>query len=276
MKKIMFAMAAAAGLMAFGDGIESVNTVGYATKAYSANNTFTVGQFCPMDGQLASMTLADFTPDENFEAGTDYALFFDSNLLNPLYLTYFSQAIIDENKDPEDDENPFNTMTAGWYDMDDETYARNYNDTVVAYGTGFIVFSASGGSGITTAGEVLSEDYTAAFEAGNWFVGNPTPVNRTLGEVVGDEDFQAGSDYALFFDSNLLNPLYLTYFSQDVIDENKDPEDDENPFNTMTAGWYDMDDETYSTNYNDRAVNAGEGFIFFSASGSGLIWKKAL
>ena len=40
MKKLMFAAAVAAGLVAFGDGIESANTVGYNTGTSGADNNF--------------------------------------------------------------------------------------------------------------------------------------------------------------------------------------------------------------------------------------------
>ena len=40
MKKLMFVAAVAAGLVAFGDGIESANTVGYNTATSGADNNF--------------------------------------------------------------------------------------------------------------------------------------------------------------------------------------------------------------------------------------------
>ncbi len=51
MKKLMFAAAVAAGLVAFGDGIESANTVGYNTKALTAGKFAILGiQFEGTDG----------------------------------------------------------------------------------------------------------------------------------------------------------------------------------------------------------------------------------
>lgn len=43
MKKLMFAAAVAAGLAAFGDGIESANSVGYTTKTVAADTFYLIG-----------------------------------------------------------------------------------------------------------------------------------------------------------------------------------------------------------------------------------------
>ena len=45
MKKLMFAAAVAAGLVAFGDGIESANTVGYQNKDARAKNVVLISTF---------------------------------------------------------------------------------------------------------------------------------------------------------------------------------------------------------------------------------------
>ena len=45
MKKLMFTAAVAAGLVAFGDGIESVNSVGYTTATSGADNNFVTVPF---------------------------------------------------------------------------------------------------------------------------------------------------------------------------------------------------------------------------------------
>ena len=60
MKKLMFAAAVAAGLVAFGEGIESANTVGYTTKTLSANSWFIANaQFETTGSTAATTTLND-------------------------------------------------------------------------------------------------------------------------------------------------------------------------------------------------------------------------
>ena len=52
MKKLMFAAAVAAGLVAFGDGIESANTVGYGQSDLRSGATMVTPQFAPMTGNV--------------------------------------------------------------------------------------------------------------------------------------------------------------------------------------------------------------------------------
>ncbi len=60
MKKVMFGLAAAAAIAAFGDGLESANTVGYATKTLSANSWFIANaQFEATGSTGATTTLND-------------------------------------------------------------------------------------------------------------------------------------------------------------------------------------------------------------------------
>ena len=65
MKKLMFAAAVAAGLVAIGDGIESANTVGYQTTTVKANDMTMIGiQFTDTgstDGISINGIKGDFT-----------------------------------------------------------------------------------------------------------------------------------------------------------------------------------------------------------------------
>ena len=60
MKKVMFAAAVAAGLAAFGDGIESANTVGYQQIELTSKNTIVGINFLGTDGN--AMSLNDAVP----------------------------------------------------------------------------------------------------------------------------------------------------------------------------------------------------------------------
>ena len=60
MKKLMFAAAVAAGLVAFGDGIESANTVGYENTAMRAGSSLYTPMFAEVG--VAQMNIQDLIP----------------------------------------------------------------------------------------------------------------------------------------------------------------------------------------------------------------------
>ena len=60
MKKLMFAAAVAAGLVAFGDGIESANTVGYSSVDVAANTWYMAGVQFTDTATGTSISLQDF------------------------------------------------------------------------------------------------------------------------------------------------------------------------------------------------------------------------
>ena len=67
MKKLMFAAAVAAGLVAFGDGIESANTVGYSSTAVAANTWYMAGVQFTDTATGTGISLQDFVKGD-FEA----------------------------------------------------------------------------------------------------------------------------------------------------------------------------------------------------------------
>lgn len=69
MKKLMFAAAVAAGLAAFGDGLESANTVGYSSTAVAANTWYMAGVQFTDTATGTGISLQDFVKGD-FEAKT--------------------------------------------------------------------------------------------------------------------------------------------------------------------------------------------------------------
>ena len=67
MKKLMFAAAVAAGLAAFGEGIESANTVGYSTTAVAADTWYMAGVQFTDTATGTGISLNDFMKGD-FEA----------------------------------------------------------------------------------------------------------------------------------------------------------------------------------------------------------------
>jgi len=143
MKKLMFAMAAAAGLMAFGDGIESVNTVGY--------NTLNTGDASQMlgstfknanngtDGVKLSELIGEFAAYDEIQVS-----YMDED--GYIQFTVYQYLDTDEGVDAD-----------GWYDGAWESAAN----VVLPRGSAVWFVSASGtGKSVTTSGEVVSTSTT--------------------------------------------------------------------------------------------------------------------
>ena len=79
MKKLMFAAAVAAGLVAFGEGIESANTVGYNTLDWMAKSTYYMmgAQFETAAGASLKLSEIDFG---DLSAAPLFEEFFDEDM----------------------------------------------------------------------------------------------------------------------------------------------------------------------------------------------------
>ena len=72
MKKLMFTAAVAAGLAAFGTGIESANTVGYQEKELTfGGNAFVIQTFLPMDKTVSTTKLGDISVTDEWDPTGD-------------------------------------------------------------------------------------------------------------------------------------------------------------------------------------------------------------
>jgi coproporphyrinogen III oxidase len=182
MKKLMFTVAVAAGLAAFGTGIESANTVGYTTKAIAQNDyALTAVQFETVDQQnnitnLISTSDAGTTAwngDDNVPGWYNSAM----TLMVPNgeggYSFYYYAA------DGWDDANE--TEYPGWCDE------YGYIQANVTLTTGLGVWfkgSASGNESITMSGQVLDEATTAtSVGSGYTIIANPYPVASDIQTV---------------------------------------------------------------------------------------------
>ena len=171
MKKVMFVAAVAAGLVAFGEGIESHNTVGYATQSAGSNAYPTLGAMFVTPG-TTSFKLSNITA-KNASYREDVIQYLDPALAkidpNKVYTWY------------EDDEAPEDN---GWYFYapgtdNDEEYA---GDEEFPAGTAFLGnFNPANGVELVYAGEVMMGDITIDTKdaSGNYlpymYIVNPLP-----------------------------------------------------------------------------------------------------
>ena len=171
MKKLMFAAAVAAGLAAFGEGIESANTVGYSTTAVAANTWYMAGVQFTDTATGTGISLQDFVKGD-FEAKSfwdneaDIApliQIFGSSGYTPYY--YFSDAA-----DGADE------VTA-WANGDGDAVNLTLNP-----GQALWFKNPTAACNVTFAGQVLTAGTKdIACTAGSWnMIANPYPTALEL------------------------------------------------------------------------------------------------
>jgi hypothetical protein len=241
MKKLMFAAAVAAGLVAFGEGIESANTVGYTTKDVAQDAyVLTAVQFETTDQQNKLSTLVK-TSDAGTTAwdGDDNVPGWYNNAMTLMVpkatggydYYYYAADGYDEANDAE---------YAGWCDM------YGYIQPNVTLTTGLGVWfkgTASGNETITMSGQVLSDDTTTtSVGSGYTIIANPYPIAADLQDVAttasaatawdGDDNVPGWYDNApTIMIPKTTGGYDYYYYAQDGYDEANDSE---------YAGWCDM------------------------------------
>ena len=172
MKKLMFAAAVAAGLVAFGDGIESANTVGYSSIAVTANTWYMAGVQFTDTATGASISLNDFVKGD-FEAKA----FWDDELaIAPIIQIYsatggYTPYFYFSDAADGDDE-----VTA-WANADGDTV-----DITLAPGQALWFKNPTAACNVTFAGQVLaSGTKDISCTAGVWnMIANPYPTELAL------------------------------------------------------------------------------------------------
>ncbi len=168
MKKLMFTAAVAAGLIAFGDGLESQNTVGYSTKTLSANSWFIANaQFEVAGSTTASTTLNDLlatsaTPGEYNTMEANAPQLQVLNSVGGYDAYYYITDAYDAGG---------NTVE-GWSDSNGDLAALD-----LGIGIGFW-YKAVSAATLTFAGQVNNSDTFTTSVAADQFkiIGNPFPI----------------------------------------------------------------------------------------------------
>ncbi len=201
MKKLMFAAAVAAGLAAFGDGIESANTVGYNTLDWMAKSTYYMmgAQFETAAGASLKLSEIDFG---DLSAAPLFEEFFDedmnivgtapqvqvANANSEGFIPYYFL------KDGSE------TYGPGWVDG-----AGNPADPTIVAGLGFWFFNPSSNSPVvTTAGGVVGDaSVEKTFDNTYRVLVNPYPVAVKLSEIDFDGITAASPLFENFFDEDM-------------------------------------------------------------------------
>ena len=269
MKKLMFVAAVAAGLVAFGDGIESANTVGYQAKDLTfGDNDFVVQTFLPMGKTATTTKLGDISVTEDWDAlNGDYIATLTSAGANSAEYTYLIAAYA----------TVLGGTGAGWYlaeEVNDGDVSTSgcQDDVVLPYAEGFLAFNNSGAK-LQFAGEVVAGDTELATTYGdNAFSGNASPVDITLADLTVSDDWDAlNGDYIATLASDGSNSAEYTYLIAAYAQA----------LGGDVAGWYvaeEVNDGDVSTSgcQNDVVISAGQALLIFQNSGATITLPSAL
>ena len=232
MKKLMFAAAVAAGLVAFGDGIESANTVGYLDKDVSQglSNQMPTFEIVGAEGtDISKLKVMD--EDGNPLSGEITIQFYNEFGRLVENYTWWKGADVDEGMDD------------GWFDDDmEEPKSR-----ALAFGEGFKISTTYEGATIQFAGEVNAAEVAIPIPVGLSSLGNvrPTDLNlSTLLPVDENGDSVSGEITVQFYNEFGRLVENYTWWKGADVDEG------------MADGWFDDDMEEPKT----RALVGGEGF----------------
>ncbi len=168
MKKLMFTAAVAAGLVAFGDGIESANTVGYGQNALRFGYSLVTAQF-------TGIGAVNLPLDMLSAAGTDA-----SDNVTIATVDEYGTAV---------DTYAWND----WLDVDNPCWVDGsftpISGVTVTPGMAFWTSGSESDQIIRSAGEVGMQDVVVALRFGYTLVGNPFPVSIDLQDIIagGDE-----------------------------------------------------------------------------------------
>lgn len=244
MKKVMFAAAVAAGLVAFGDGIESSNTVGYQNREIGSFN-LTLDTFINAAGGTG--VLGDIKPNAAFiaAAGT-LQTFTAAGKAGPVYL-YINDPELMEIFEAEE----------GWYITTDDEMTACKNAEPLPFTMGFVSKSSGAGSALTYAGEVKGT--TTEIPVGSFtLTGNCSPKDLTLGDFTPNAAFiAAAGTVQTFTASGKAGPVYLYINDPELMEIFEAPE-----------GWYITTDDEMTDCKNAVSLSAGDAFVA-KASGSG-------
>ena len=245
MKKVMFAAAVAAGLVAIGDGIESSNTVGYQNRGIGAFN-LTLNTFINANGGTG--VLGDFKPNAAFISKGTLQTFTSDGQAGPLYI-YVNDPEVLEIFEAEE----------GWYLFSDEELTDCKNSQVIPFATGFLAKSTAAGSTLTYAGEV-KDSATEIPIGGFTLTGNCSPKDLTLGDFEPNAAFISKGTLQTFTSDGQAGPLYIYVNDPEVLEIFEAEE-----------GWYLFSDEELTDCKNSVPVYAGDAFLAKStAAGSTL------
>jgi hypothetical protein len=236
MKKLMFAAAVAAGLVAIGDGLESSNTVGYQGKDVAVNLSNQMPTFEAVGSE--GTDIANLQPlDEDGEplSGEITIQFYNAFGFLAENYTWWKGEDVDEGMDD------------GWFDDDMEEPKTR----ALAFGEGFKIYTTYEGGKLMYAGEGKTAEVAIPIPVNLSSLGNVRPIDIDLSDLVPvDEngDPVSGEITVQFYNEFGFLAENYTWWKGEDVDEG------------MDDGWFDDDMEEPKT----RALVAGEGFCVYT------------
>ena len=230
MKKVMFGLAAAAAIAAF--GIESANTVGYATFSLTGGKQDIAGTpFVSVGG--SSFSIQDLTLSDPTDAADWIKVY------NPLTGRYDKAIYFDEIYETLESEDP---MGSGW--GDDEGTALT---TTIDPGQGFWMWTKKNNT-VTVPGEVVaaSENSTSLTAGKQDIVAGIFPVATSIQDITLSDPTDAADWIKVY------NPTTGTYVKAIYFDEIYETLESEEP---MGSGWGDAEGTVVNISFTP-----GQGF----------------
>ena len=275
MKKLMFAAAVAFCGTVF--GLESANVVGYQNKEMAtANFNYECATFQAVGKARDAQTLGDIKASEGFSYSE--IQFLTSGGANA-YVDHPQLGRVIQSYTYWSDPDWTESGVAGWYLYDDEDGAYPMNDIVIPLGQAYCVSVAGSevGETLNYAGEVPNSAVALTFDHANFnYVGNCTPADITLGDIVASEDFSYSE--IQFLTSGGAN-AYVDHPQLGRVIQSYTYWSDPDWTEAGVAGWYLYDDEDGAYPMNDINIKAGQGFcvsVAGSEVGEGISIPSAL
>ena len=288
MKKLMFVAAAMAAGLSFAD-VTSANVVGYA------NDTLTSTQWKPVCSQFlkigskdgSDMKLGELIPGGGWTYGSDSikvltkaaTLDFDA-----VYLPEWASLTKAQQRAATSAGRTEGNWEAGWYVYTTKPdYTACKNDYPLPFGTCILVYSTTTGAYITSNGEVVQpedQQIVTKLVSTEWkFVGNCTPVARTLKDFVPGNGWAYGSDSikiltkaaTLDFDA-----VYLPEWASLTKAQQRAATSAGRAEGNWEAGWYVYTTKPdYTACKNDYPIVAGAGFLAYSTTTGATITQPS-
>lgn len=241
MKKLMFVAAVAAGMVAFGDAIESANVVGYNTKTSNAGFTFYVPQFKDV-GSNSGVNIQNIKLGDGATSWADNLQIMDDDSVAQTMYVY---ATADESGFDED----------GWVNEE----VTDLADVVLTPGQSVLI-ATSAEISILNSGEVATANTVVSSVAGFNSLGNNSPSPINIQDVKLGAGATSWNDNIQFLDTDSVAQTMYVYATADESGFDED-------------GWVNED----VTDLADVTIQPGEGFLVATAnSGVSITLPAAL
>ena len=243
MKKIMFGLAAAAAIAAF--GVESANIVGYNTYQTDEARQPSFGAcFVPVSGastyKLGDLKPADFDVDNDF-----IQIINPTTLASDAQYVYMSKEIADAAAEADGEEPGAYDALIGWWNPDigvgeDGASADNVDINV---GQAFLgLFDSGNDIGFLSSGEAPTVPTSINTDGARQpFFASYIPKTITLGQIV-PEDFDVDNDFI-----QVINPTTLgtdaqyVYMSKEIADAAAEADGEDPGAYDALVGWWNPD-----------------------------------